>query len=572
MSRAGRAIRLPALLAAALVSSAPAAAVEARTQAQGRAAAAETPSAAVRAPGAGSLRPSAQPSSRPERVLRRSSIGDPQTLDPQRWTYGQDGNLAQDLFQSLTAVDAAANTIPGQAESWSVSSDGLTYTFRLRPGLVWSDGKPIDSSDFLWSMRRLFDPRTAAPSAALLYVIRNAREVNTGAMALDRLGVRTPDARTVVIELVHPAPWFTEILVHRGFPAPRHVIEKHGDAWTRPGRFVSNGAFVLDEWRPGAHVRLRKNDRFHDARNVGLDAMYHIPIEDPKVALNRFRAGELDIAVSLPSEQLDLLKREFPRELHLVQQIGIEYYAFNTRRAPFDDVRVRRALSMAIEREVLTDKILRGGEPPAWGLVPPGVRDYPRRAQPDFAAWDAPRRQAEARRLLAQAGFDAARPLTVRLRYNNADTQKKIALAVAAMWQRLGVRTELITGDLRSHQQALAQGEFDVARAQWYSENSDAASFLELLDSRARALNVSRYSSAAFDRAMARSNATPDRDARSAAMFEAERIAMADQPIAPLHVYVSRRLISRRVTGWVDNARGVHVNRWLSVTATPPAR
>lgn len=500
-----------------------------------------------------------------EVAIRRSATGEPQTLDPQRWTYGQDGNIAHDLFQSLTAVDAAAKTVPGQAESWTVSPDGRTYTFRLRPGLQWSDGVPITSVDFLWSMRRYFDPRTAAPSASLLYVIRNAREVNTGRLPPEKIGVSAPDPRTLVVELAHPAPYFTEILVHRGFPAPRHVIEKFGDEWTRAGRLVSNGAFTLAEWRPGAYVKLVRNPRFHDARSVRIDAMYHVPVEDPKVALNRYRAGELDIAVSLPSEQIDELRREFPRELHLVQQIGLEYYAFNTRRKPFDDVRVRRALSMAIERLVLSERILRAGEPPAYGLVPAGVRDYPRRGAADFADWPASRRVAEARRLLAEAGHGAARPLVVRLRYNNADTQRKTALAVAAMWQAVGVRTELVTADLRSHQQALAQGDFDVARAQWYSEDSDAASFLRLLDSRAATLNVSRYRNAAFDAAMDRADASRDPAKRGAIMLEAERLAMAQQPIAPLYVYVSRRLISPRVAGWVDNARGVHINRYLSV-------
>ena len=189
-------------------------------------------------------------------MIRRSAIGDPQTLDPQLWVYGQDGNLAQDMFQSLTTVDAAAKTVPGQAESWNVSPDGKTYTFRLRPGLVWSDGVPITSADFLYSMRRLFDPKSAAPSASLLYVIRNAREINSGRLPVDRLGVATPDPRTVVIELAHPAPYFTEIMVHRGLPAPRHVIEKFGRDWTRADHLVTNGAFMLGEWRPGAYVKL----------------------------------------------------------------------------------------------------------------------------------------------------------------------------------------------------------------------------------------------------------------------------------------------------------------------------
>lgn len=374
------------------------------------------------------------------RELRRTSTGEPSTLDPQLWTYGQDGNLAQDLFQGLTTLDAAARPVPGQAESWSVSPDGRRYSFRLRSGLVWSDGTPMDSGDFLWSFRRLFDPRTAAPSASLLYVIRNARAVNTGKLPPAQLGVLAPDPRTVVIELDTPAPYLLDLLVHRAFPVPRHVVEKWGREWTRPGRIVSNGAFVLGEWRPGSHVRLDRNPRFHEVAGVRLDAVYHVPVEDPGAALRRYRAGELDVVVSLPSEQIPTLRREYGTQLHLVQQMGIEYLAFNTRRPPFDDARVRRALSMAVDREILAAKILQAGEPAAFCLVPPGVVNYPAPGCADFGAWSQARRVEEARRLLESAGFGTRRPLALRLRFANSETQRRLALAMAAMWQPLGVR------------------------------------------------------------------------------------------------------------------------------------
>ena len=327
-----------------------------------------------------------------EQVVRRSSTGEPQSLDPQIWTYGQDGNIAQDLFQGLTTLDPHANTVAGQAESWSVSADGRQYRFRLRAGLEWSDGKPITSEDFLWSFRRLFDPKTASPAVSLLYVIKHGREVNTGQMPLTALGVSAPDPRTVLIELTHPAPYLVDLLVHRAFPVPRHVIEKHGREWTRPGNIVSNGAFLLDEWRPGSHVRLRKNPRFHAADSVALDAVYHIPVEDPTRGVVRYRAGELDVLVTLPSEQIAQLRQDFGSQLRLKQQIGLEYLAFNTRRGATADVRVRRALSMAIDRDLIVQRITRAGEPAAWCLVPLGVNNYPERGCADFADWDSSRR------------------------------------------------------------------------------------------------------------------------------------------------------------------------------------
>lgn len=502
-----------------------------------------------------------------ERVLRRSSTGEPQTLDPQLWLYGQDGNLAQDMFQGLTTVDAAARTIPGAAASWTISSDGLRYAFRLRDGLRWSDGRALDSADFLYSLRRQFDPLTASPSAALLYVIRNARAVNTGNAPVESIGVTGPDARTIVIELEHPAPYLTELLVHRAFPVPRHVVERHGRAWTKPENFVSNGPFKLGEWKPGQHVRLVRNPRFHDAANVQLDAILHIPIEDPRTALLRYRAGDLEIAVSLPSDMLDVLRRDFGPQLRLTRQIGLEYLAFNTQRRPFNDVRVRRALSMLVDREILTARILRAGEPAAYCLVPSGVRDYPRGGCADFQSLGTAQRVTEARRLLEAAGFSAARPLRIRFRHPNSDTHRRIALAISAMWQASGVRTELISADLKAHQTSILLGDFDVARGAWYAEDTAAVSFLRLLDSRAGSMNLSRFSDPQFDALLDRSDRLVDPKVRAEALRAAEARAMALQPLAPLYVYVSRRLVSPRVEGWEDNPRGVHVNRWLALKA-----
>ncbi len=501
-----------------------------------------------------------------ENILRRSSIGDVRTLDPQLWVYGQDGNIAQDLFHGLTTLDAAADVQPGAAERWTISPDGRRYTFKLRAGLQWSDGKPITSADFLYSFYRLFDPKTAAPSASLLYAIVNGREVNTGKLPLGSLGVSAPDPDTLVVQLMHPAPYFLDLIVHRAFPVPRHVMAKWGDQWTRPEHIVSNGPFVLAERRPNAYIKLSKNPRFYAASSVKLDGVLHIPIEDPRTALARYRAGELDVAVTLPSDQIDELRKTYGSQLHLVQQIGLEYYAFNTRRAPFNDPRVRRALSMAIEREALSHSILRAGEPAAYCLVPPGVTNYPRGGCADFARLDSKARLAEARALLGAVGIGAGKPLKLTLRFNNGDTQRKVAIAVAAMWKRLGVDTELVGAELRSHQQAVQNGDFDVARASWYAEDRDPASFLELVASRATGLNLSQFSDAEYDALIARADISSNLTTRAELLRQAEARAMQRQPVAPLYYYVSRRLISPRVKGWVDNPRGIHLQRYLSLT------
>lgn len=504
----------------------------------------------------------------PGGVLRRQSTGELQTVDPHLWIYGQDGNVVQDLFQSLTTVDAAARTVPGQAESWSVSSDGRIYTFKLRPGLSWSDGVPITSADYLYSFRRLFDPRTASPSASLLYVVAGSRDIAAGRKPVDSLGVRAPDSRTVVVELEHPAPYFTEIAVHRAMPVPRHVIEKHGREWTRPGNIVSNGAFTFAEWRPGAYAKLLRNPRFHAAAEVKLAAVQHVPVEDPRTVLLRYRAGELDVAVSLPSDQIDDLRRDYGAQLHLTRQIGLEYLAFNTRGGATRDERVRRALSMAIDRSLLTQRVLRAGEPATHCIVPPDVPGQGITDCAEYAGWPQARRVQEARALLQAAGYSAARPLVLRYRLNNSDTQRRIALAVTALWQPIGVRVELVGADMKAHQQAVLQRDFDVARGAWYAEDRDAMSYLALLDGRGSAINVSGYANPAFDQLLARAEATAEESARRALMRQAEQLAVREQPIAPLYVYVSRRLVSPRVAGWVDNVRGVNLSCYLAVAET----
>lgn len=497
--------------------------------------------------------------------MRRSSTGEVQTLDPQLWVYGQDGNVAQDIFHGLTTVDAAARVVPGSAASWVVSADGKRYTFKLRRGLQWSDGTPISSADFLYSFRRLFDPTSAAPSASLLYVIESGRDVNTGKRPVTDLGVFTPDANTVEIRLEHPAPYLLDLLVHRAFPVPKHAVERWGRDWTRPDRIVSNGPFVVSEWRPNAYVKLLKNPRFHAAADVKLAGVLHIPVEDPRAALARYRAGALDVAVSLPSDLIADLRREYGPQLRLTQQIGLEYLAFNTRRAPTNDARVRRALSMAIDRDALSKSILKAGEPPAYCLVPPGVEHYPMRGCADFAALAQAARVAQARALLGEAGYGAAKPLTLTLRYNNSDTQRRIALAVRAMWAALGVKTTLVAADQRAHQQAVREGDFDVARGSWYAEDRDPASFLELLASRATSLNVAGYTDAEYDRLLDAGAQSASLAARADLLQRAESRAMQSQPLAPLYYYVSRRLISPKVRGWVDNPRGVHLQRYLSL-------
>jgi oligopeptide transport system substrate-binding protein len=506
-----------------------------------------------------------QASGAAEHVLRRAGTDDPATLDPHRVAYPGEFNVISDLFTGLLTLDANAKPVPGAAESWAVSKDGLTYEFRLRPGMKWSDGKPLTAADFEWSFRRMLDPATAFPFAARLYLIRNAREVNAGRRPLTDLGVRALDASRLRLELAHPVPYLFEVLASYSSPAPRHLVEKYPSDWTRPGTMVSNGAFILEEWVPNSHVRLRKNPLFFDAAGVRLDAVVHVHTDGAANALRRFRAGELEVILVVPPDQLDWARQNLPRELRLSPGFGVEHIAFNTRRPPFDDPRVRRAVSMAIDREALVGQVTRAGEVPAYGLVPLKASNYGRNVRADFAGLPQAERVKQARALLAEAGYGPGRPLQFRLSYPSGDVQKRIAVVLAAMLQGAGVRVEIAGSELKSLLGEVGRGDFDAVRFQWLSGTTDPVSFLERLDSAAGAENQSGYANPRYDALLRRAEDDPDVTARAALLSQAEALALADHPVAPLYFYAGRRLVSQRVSGWTDNVRGVHLSRWLDV-------
>ena len=497
--------------------------------------------------------------------LRRAGTGDPATLDPHRFEDPWEATIIMDLFQGLTTFTPEMDVVPGQAESFSVSDDGLTYTFRLREGLQWSDGTPLTAHDFEYSFRRILNPATGSPTAARHFVLRNASEVYAGELPMDSLGVKAVSPLELQMQLEHPAPFYPEVLASRGLPVPRHIIERHGDRWIQPGKLVSNGPFRLVEWIPNQHVKLERNPRFFDAAMVQLDGIYHLSGEDANLSVRQFRAGEVDVVVTVPSEQLEYLRRELGDELHLVPGFGLQHYVFNTQVPPFDDVRVRRALAMAIDRDILVDKILRSGETPAYGLVPPQAREYPNHASADFAAWTQAERVRAAKALLAEVGYGNGRQLEVNLSYNTSEIHKRVALAVASMWKAVGVKAVLNNKEAKVLLSDMRNGTFEVGRYLWLGLTQDAMSFLERLHSQGGPINQSRFANRAFDQLIDQAMLTFDLEARADLLYRAEAKAVAEMPVIPLYFYGGRRLISSRVTGWVDNSRGINLARDLGL-------
>jgi oligopeptide transport system substrate-binding protein len=505
-------------------------------------------------------------SSLPAAELHRAGTGDPATLDPHRFEDPWEATIIMDLFQGLTTFTPDMQVVPGQAESWHVSDDGLTYTFQLRPGLHWSDGTPLNAYDFEYSFQRILDPATGSPTAARHFVLRNASQVFAGELPAAELGVKALAPLQLEMTLEHPAPFYPEVLASRGMPVPRHVIERAGGRWIQPGKLVSNGPFSLVEWVPNQHVKLVRNPQFFDAAKVQLDAVYHHSGEDANMSVRQFRAGEMDVVVTVPSEQLEFLKRELGSELHLVPGFGLQHYVFNTEEPPFNDVRVRRALAMAIDREILVSKITRSGERPAFGLVPPQVRYYPQQAQADFAGWSQAKRASTAKELLKAAGYGPGNPLEVSLSYNTNEIHKRVALAVSAMWRGVGVKTILNNKEAKVLLADMRNGDFEVGRYLWLGLTQDALSFLERLHGEAGPINQSRFSDPDYDQLLDQAVLTNDLEARAAMLYQAEARALAAMPVIPLYYYAGRRLVSSKVSGWVHNSRGINLARDLAVT------
>jgi oligopeptide transport system substrate-binding protein len=495
--------------------------------------------------------------------LRRGTANELRSLDPQAVIGGSGGALLYELFEGLVTEDQSGKLVPGVSESWSRSEDGLTYTFKLRKGLRWSDGVPITAEDFVYSWRRVVNPENALRGAGTLFPVKNAVAITRGEKAPDSLGVKARDALTLEVSLEDPAPYFTDILA--GFPTapvPRHVVEKYGSSWTKPGNIVGNGAYSLDKWVPNTYYRLAKNPYFRDANQVSIDEVFYYPIPDRSTGEKRFRAGELDVVLNIPPNRLAWLKKNMPDELHTTSALGIRYLIINTKRQPFTDVRVRKALSIAIDREIIATSILKDGSEAAYNLVPPAMPRYGRNPAPS-ANQPYTQRLAEARKLLAAAGFSSSKPLRFTLDYQNLEDGRRVAVALQAMWRSIGADVQLTTTGFENKDTSLRNGDFDVSWFTFYAPYADATAFLYLLEAN-NARNYSKYSSHDFDEMLRAANRMHDPVERAAYLKKAEQLALSAHPIIPLFVPSRTYLVAKRVQGW-DDQMDTHMARYLSL-------
>ncbi len=503
-------------------------------------------------------------------VLHRGLASDPESLDPHKARSTQAADVLRDIGEGLLGYSEAGALLPAAATSWEISEDGLTYTFQLRPEARWSNGDAVTAEHFVFSLRRLVDPATAAFYAQALEAIVNSQEVVAGERPVSDLGVEAIDPLTLKVSLQQPTPYLLGLLTHPStFPVHPRSVAEHGDAFSRAGNLLSNGAYVLASWEPGSVLELVRNEHYWNDAETALPAVHHHVLTQEVTEFNRYRAGELHITGNVPPERMKQIREEIPDELFISTYLGVYYYGFNLTKPPFkDNPQLREALSMAIDRGVLVEKITERGEAPAYSWVPPGVDNYdPRRF--NFAELSQDERNVRARNLYREAGYGEENPLQIELRYNTSDTQQRMALAVQSMWRDvLGVETTLINEEFQVLLANMREREVtQVFRSSWIGDYNDAHTFLNILQT-GNPSNMPGYENELYDSLMLKAANQVDPDKRRAYLEEAERVLLADHPVIPLYFYVSKHLVSPKVVGWGDNVLNYHYSQHLSLRAT----
>lgn len=493
------------------------------------------------------------------RPMDRASLvflngAEPQSLDPAAITGQPDGRIATALFEGLTAYDEKGQPQPGVAERWEVSADGRVYTFHLRTDARWSNGEPVTSADFVKSWRRTLLPETASEYAYQLHYIRNARPFNEGKLQdFAEVGVQAPDPQTLVVSLENPTPFFLNLCAFATL-LPVHVDsvtewEKKGQSWTKPGRLISNGAYVLEEWRLFDRIRLRQNPHYWNRANVGMETVDAIPSARPHTAFNLYTTGEADLMLDkglVPTSLMAELRHR--PDFHSAPFLGNYFIRFNATRKPFDDVRVRQAISLAIDKQSIVDKITRGGELPADSLTPPGTAGYAPPAGPKMDI-------EQAQRLLAEAGFPKGQgfPLFYYLYKGDSDLDRDIAVELQGMLQRnLGVTLVLQPQEWKVYLSSMSTLNYDLCRSSWVGDYNDPNTFLDMFV-KDGGNNRTGWADARYDELIAAAGREVDQANRYAHFQEAERLLISEAaPICPLYYYVGIQFYDAQRLGGIE--------------------
>jgi oligopeptide transport system substrate-binding protein len=480
----------------------------------------------------------------PKDTLIRVADDEVKSLDPQTVSDLASLRVAMDLHEGVTRINAAGEAELGLARAVSVSTDGLVWRYTLKPALKFSDGTAITAPHFATVFSRLKDKATASPTASLFDAIQS---------------VTAPDPATVVVQLKTPYPALPELLAHPAMAA----IPLHRKGWAEERPLVTSGAYQLISWSLGDRMALAANPKWHDGAPPVAKVEWR-PIPDVLTAMRLFQAKGADSINEFPSARIKMLRETMPNAVRTAPYRGAYYFAFNTRKAPFNDVRVRRALSMAVERDWIAGPLMGIGTLPAWGIIPPGLSGLAP-YKPDWAGWPREQRLASARALLAEAGYGPAKPLSFEIRFNSDIDHRRVSVSLAAMWKPLGVDAKLLNSESSLHFASLKRNDFALARSGWIGDVSAPENFLAVHKSDGGAINYSGYANPAYDQAFTAAVSIADDAKRAQAMRTAEAVAMTDGPILPIYYYVSKSLVNPRVTGWRDNLANIHPSRTLGI-------
>lgn len=498
-----------------------------------------------------------------KQTLVRNNGSEVQSLDPHKIEGVPESNISRDLFEGLIISDVEGKPSPGVAEKWD-NKDFKVWTFHLRKDAKWSDGSPVTAQDFVYSWQRLADPNTASPYASYLQYghIVNIDDIVAGKKPVTDLGVKALDDHTFEVTLSEPVPYFYKLLVHSSVsPVPKAVVEKFGDKWTQPANIVSNGAYKLKDWVVNERIVLERNPQYWDNAKTVINQVTYLPISSEVTDVNRYRSGEIDMTYNnMPIELFQKLKKEIPNEVHVDPYLCTYYYEINNQKAPFTDVRVRTALKLALDRDIIVNKVKNQGDLPAYSFTPP-YTDGAKLVEPEWFGWTQEKRNEEAKKLLAEAGYTADKPLTFNLLYNTSDLHKKLAIAAASIWKKnLGVNVKLENQEWKTFLDTRHQGNYDVSRAAWCADYNEPTSFLNMVLSDS-SNNTTHYKSPAFDKIIADTLNAQDDAQRAELYAQAEQQLDKDSAIVPVFYYVNARLVKPWVGGYTgkDPMDNIHI-------------
>lgn len=502
-----------------------------------------------------------------EQVLHLGNGTEPQDLDPHIVTGVTEHNIISALLEGLVSENPETlEPVPGMAEYWAISADGREYTFFIRENAQWSNGDAVTAQDFVWSWQRMLSPTLAAEYAYQLYPIKNARAFNKGElMDFAQVGVKAADHKTLVVELENPTPYFLSLLAHYStFPVHPPTILKHGamdergTAWTRPGNFVGNGPFQLKTWRLNYIIEVVRNPFYWDAGSVKLSAIRFYPIDNIQTEERMFRTGALHATSTTPSEKIEVYQKEAPNLISISPYLGTYFYRFNVTRPPLDDARVRKALSMAVDRQAIIDSVTKGGQIPAYSFTPPNTKGYyPPRNDVSFNI-------EQARGLLAESGFPGGRGFPVlELLYNTSDGHRRIAEAIQQMWkQGLGIEVQLANTDWKVYLSRTNQLDYDISRAGWIGDYPDPNTFLDMMLSDG-GNNRTGWQNSEFDKLIHHAATLSNQEDRYETFKQAEMILDREAPLLPIYTYTRVALKVPSVKNWFPNILDHHPYKYV---------